>query len=316
MSNFIFSINAVLPVFLVMAVGYILRVKGKVTEEFCNVANDINFKVTLPALLFMDMSNTDIRKEFDTEFVLYCAIVTIICFTVIWLLAKIFIKDKSIIGAFVQGSFRGSAAVLGIAFIQNIYGNAGMAPMMIIGAVPLYNIFSVVVLTLEANDTENMNRKEHIKKACINICKNPIILSILAGVIVSLLRIDFPVVIDKTIENIAKLATPLALLIIGATFEGKKAIARIKPTVVGAAIKLFVQPAVFLPIAVAMGFTDEKLMTVLIMLGSPTTPSSYIMAKAMKNDETLTSSMIVTTTLFSAVSMTLWVFALRTIGVM
>ena len=311
MNNFIFSINATLPIFLVIVIGYILKICGKVNDNFCSVSNDINYKLTLPALLFIDISSTNIKESFDTKYVLYCAIVTTVCFIVIWVLAKIFIKNKTEIGAFVQGSFRGSAAVLGVAFIQNMYGHASMAPLMIIGAVPIYNICSVIVLTFEGSNNDGKN----IKKAFVNICKNPIILSIIAGISVSLLEIDFPVIIDKTLESVAKLATPLALLVIGASFEGRKAIAKIKITLVGCIIKLVVQPAIFLPVALWLGFEGEKLISILIMLGAPTTASCYIMAKAMKNDTVLTSSIVVMSTLLSAVTLTLWIFLLRSLGV-
>ncbi len=311
MSNFIFSINATLPVFLVIVLGYILKIRGKVNENFCSVTNDINFKLTLPALLFLDISTTNIKETFDAKYVLFCAIVTLVCFVVIWVLSKIFIKNKSEVGAFVQGSFRGSAAVLGVAFIQNMYGNAGMAPLMIIGAVPVYNICSVIVLTFEGSD----NSEKNIKKAFISICKNPIILSIIAGILVSLLEIDFPDIIDKTLENVAKLATPLALLVIGASFEGRKAVSKIKITLAGCLIKLVIQPAIFLPVAIALGFSGEKLISILIMLGAPTTASCYIMAKAMNNDTVLTSSIVVMSTLLSAATITLWIFLLKSMGV-
>lgn len=310
MENFIFSINATLPVFLVMVVGYILRIRGKVNDNFCNIANDINYKLTLPALLFVDISGTNIREVFDLKYVMYCATVTTICFFSIWALSKLIMKNKSEVGAFVQGSFRGSAAVLGIAFIQNMYGNAGMAPLMIIGAVPLYNIYSVIVLTFEGDNGNGKN----IKNAFINVCKNPIILSILAGVIASLISIDFPVIIDKTLESLARLASPLALLVIGAGFEGKKALSKVKTTLVGALVKLVLQPAIFLPVAIALGFEQDKMIAILIMLGAPTTASCYIMAKAMKNDTVLTSSLVVATTLLSSVTLTFWIFILKTVG--
>ena len=310
MSNFIFSINATIPVFLVIVIGYVLKLKGKVNDGFCNAANDINYKVTLPALLFMDISTSNIRENFDAKYVIYCAVVTTICFWVIWGLAKLFVKDKSVIGAFVQASFRGSAAVLGVAFIMNMYGSAGMAPLMMIGAVPLYNIYSVIVLTFESTEGDGKN----IKNALWNMCKNPIILGILAGIIASIINLDLPTIIDKTIESVAKLATPLALLVIGASFEGSKAIAKIKITLVGCLIKLVIQPAIFLPVAVAMGFGPEKLVAILIMLGAPTTPSCYIMAKAMHNDEVLTSSIVVMSTLLSSVTITAWIFILKSMG--
>ena len=203
---------------------------------------------------------------------------------------------------------------MGLAFIQNIYGASAMGPLMIVSAVPLYNIFSVIVLTFEANDHTGIDRKEKIRQAGINICKNPIILSILAGLIVALLGIHFPTLVDKTISNVAQMATPLALITIGAGFEGRKALAKITPTMAASTIKLVLQPLVFLPVAAWMGFTGEKMIAILIMLASPTTPSCYIMAKSMNNDEVLTASVIVTTTLMAAFTLTGWIFLLKTLG--
>ena len=163
MENFIYSINATLPVFLVIVLGYILMQTKMLNENFVTVANKFNFQVTLPFLVFKDISSANVRENFDLDFVLFCAGATTLCFFVIWGLTKLFVKDTTIHGAFVQASFRSSAAVMGIAFIQNIYGNSGMAPMMIIGSVPLYNIFSVIVLTMEAN--EQIQGSDRIKKA-------------------------------------------------------------------------------------------------------------------------------------------------------
>lgn len=313
MENFIYSVNATFPIFLVIVIGYVLKQIGMLNEEFVSVANKFNFKVTLPFLVFRDISNANIKEDFDAVFVVFCALVTSVCFFTIWGAAKCFIKDKTIVGAFVQASFRSSAAVMGIAFIQNIYGTSGMAPLMIIGSVPLYNIYSVIVLTLEA---ENSGQgKEKLKKAFIGIITNPIILGILFGLIVSLLGITFPTVANKTVQNMASMASPLALITIGAGFEGRKALAKIKPTIAVALIKLIVQATIFLPIAIQMGFRDEKMIAILVMLAAPTTPSCYIMAKNMNNDGVLTASAVVVTTLFSAFTLTLWIYLLKTFGI-
>ena len=314
MENFIYSINVTMPIFLVMVIGYILKQIGMLNDNFVTVANKFNFKVTLPFMLFKDIAGVDIKQVFDIKYVLFCAIVSTICFWTVWGVAKILVRDKTIRGAFVQSSFRGSAAVMGLAFIQNIYGASAMGPLMIVSAVPLYNIFSVIVLTFEANDHTGIDRKEKIRQAGINICKNPIILSILAGLIVALLGIHFPTLVDKTISNVAQMATPLALITIGAGFEGRKALAKIAPTMAASTIKLVLQPLVFLPVAAWMGFTGEKMIAILIMLASPTTPSCYIMAKSMNNDEVLTASVIVTTTLMAAFTLTGWIFLLKTLG--
>ena len=314
MENFIFSINVTFPIFLVMVIGYILKQIGMLNDNFVTVANKFNFKVTLPFMLFRDISGVDIRAVFDLKYVLFCAIVSTICFWLIWGGVKLFVKDKSIRGAFVQSSFRSSAAVMGLAFIQNMYGSSAMGPLMIVGAVPLYNIFSVIVLTFEAQTDEAINGREKVKEACINIAKNPIILGILTGLIAALLQLDFPVIMDKTIHNVAQMATPLALITIGAGFEGRKALAKIRPTIAASMIKLVIQPLIFLPVAAWMGFTGEKMIAILIMLASPTTPSCYIMAKSMKNDGVLTASVIVTTTLLAAFTLTGWIFILNSVG--
>ena len=313
MENFIYSINVTMPIFLVMVIGYILKQIGMLNDNFVTVANKFNFKVTLPFMLFKDIAGVDIKAVFDIKYVLFCAIVTI-CFWVVWGTAKLLVRDKTIRGAFVQSSFRGSAAVMGLAFIQNIYGSSAMGPLMIVSAVPLYNIFSVIVLTFEANDSTGIDKKAKIRQAGINICKNPIILSILAGLIVGLLGIQFPTLVNKTVSNVAQMATPLALITIGAGFEGRKALAKIAPTMAASMIKLVLQPLVFLPVAAWMGFSGEKMIAILIMLASPTTPSCYIMAKSMNNDEVLTASVIVTTTLMAAFTLTGWIFLLKTLG--
>ena len=112
----------------------------------------------------------------------------------------------------------------------------------------------------------------------------------------------------------AQMATPLALVTIGAGFEGRKALAKMKPTIAAAMIKLVVQPLIFLPVAAWLGYAGEKMIAILIMLASPTTPSCYIMAKNMHNDGVLTASVIVMTTLLAAFTLTGWIFVLKTLG--
>ncbi|MBQ4050173.1 MAG: AEC family transporter [Oscillospiraceae bacterium] len=311
MENLLFSLNSTVPLFLVMVVGYLLRRKGMLNEGFCDAAEKFNYNVTLPALLIRDLSGVDIYGSFDLKFILYCALATVGFFGLTWIGAKLFIKEKESVGGFVQASCRSSAAVLGIALIQNMYGTSGMAPMMIIGAVPLFNIISVLALTLE-----NPANKGHgaLKKAIINIFKNPIILAIFAGMALSLLRVDFPVMIDKTIGSIASLASPLALIVIGATFEFKGALGKLRLSVVASFLKLIAIPAVFLVIAALCGFRDEKMVAIMVMLCGSTTPSCYIMAKNMGGDYELSSSVIVITTLASAFTLTFWIWALRSLG--
>lgn len=321
MDSFIYSLNATVPIFLVMIVGWIIKRLGVIDDHFVNVANKYVFRVALPVLVFKDLAVADFKSQFDVKFVLYCMIVTTIMFSVIWILTEIFMKDDTEKGAFVQASFRSSAAILGMAFIQNMYQSTGMAPLMIVAAVPLFNIFSVIVLTFKAHPechgkavSDSVDKKENIKKACVNIATNPIIIGILLGLVSSLIGINYPPIISKTVMNIAQTATPVALICIGAGFEGRKAVKKVKPTVIATFIKLALLAAIFLPVAVRMGFRNQELMAILIMLASPSTVTCYVMAKGMDNDDVLSSSIVVLTTLLSSITLTAWIFILRNFG--
>lgn len=313
MENLTFSLNATIPIFLIMVIGYFLRRFHVIDEPFIKTVNSFNYKITLPVLLFKDIAESDFFAVWDTTYVLYCFFVTLICIAIIWVLAGIFYKNTRQLGELIQASYRGSAAVLGVAFIQNIYGNAGMAPLMIIGTVPLYNVAAVLILSFTAPDGQGFSFKT-LKKSLLDIAKNPIIIGIAAGMIASMLPISFPAIMTKTMSNIAVLATPLALLGLGAGFEGRKALAEIKPTICITLTKLMLQPMLFLPLAVSLGFRNEKMVALLIMLGAPTTVSCYIMAKNMGHDGVLTSSAVVTTTFFSSLSLTFWLFLLKSQG--
>lgn len=314
MSAFLFSLNATMPVFLVMVVGYVLRRIGMLNEEFCAVANRYVFKVALPLLLFRDIAQTNLRSDFQPAFVIYCMVVTTVMFLGVWALAAVWIREKDLVGAFSQAAVRSSAAVLGIAFVENIYGDAGLTPMMIVAAVPLFNIYSVIILTFSAK--HRVKGSGAIRAACSNVLRNPIILGILAGVPFSLFGISIPTIPMKTVTSIAATATPIALLVVGAGFEGRSALSRFRLTTVAAGIKLIALPALFLPIAIACGFHGAEMIAILIMVGSPTTVSCYIMAKNMDNDGELTSSIVVLTTLLSSVTLTGWIFLLRTMGLL
>ncbi len=326
MDSFIYSIHSTIPIFLVMIVGWIIKKCQIIDDNFVRKANKYVFHVALPVLLYKDLSKADFVSQFDITFVLFCVLVTTIMFLGVWGLTELFMKEDTMKGAFVQASCRSSAAILGIAFIQNMYSDAGMAPLMILAAVPLFNIFSVVILTFKAHEevfnhsidnTSYINKKSNNNKkamlqSCMNIVKNPIIIGIFIGFIASLAHIKLPVVFDKAIESIAQTATPIALICIGAGFEGRKAIKKIRPTLIAAFIKIIGLAALFLPVAVWMGFRNQELVAILIMLASPTTVTAYIMAKNMYNDEVLTSSVVVVTTFLSSITLTGWIYILRT----
>lgn len=313
MSNLIYSINATLPIFLLIILGKVLKTTKIINDEFTKTADRYVFRIALPALLFSDLTENNVGSAFDGKYVLFCFSVTIFSIAVLWGLTEKFMKKEEQKGAFIQGSYRSSAAILGLAFINNMYDSVGMAPLMIIGCVPLYNIFAVIILTLKG---DNGGKKPNMKETFINVIKNPILLSILIALPFALLNLHFPSFVNKAIGSVANTATPLALISIGASFEGKKALKKMKPTLLASFIKLILLAGLFLPLAVFFGYRNQELMALLVMLGSPTTVSSYIMAKNTGNDGILTSSIIVLTTLLSSLTLTLWIFVLKSFGVL
>ena len=313
--NVLFSLNSTLPLFFVMVLGYMLYQKKFLSDGFVAGANKFVFYVALPVQLFRDLGSTDVRATFDGAYVLFCFAVTLGSILTLWALAKLCLRNKSLVGEFVQVCYRSSAAILGSAFLQSIYGDASMSSLMILGSVPLYNVMAVVILTLESPDaaqTGSMAAK--LKKSVRGIVTNPILLGIAAGFAWSLLGLPMPAMLNKTLSNVAGLTSPLALLVIGAGFKGRKALGYLRPTAAATVVKLMLLPALFLPLAVHFGFTDEKLVALLVMLGSISTPACYVMAKQMGHEGVLTGSVCVTTTLFSAFSLTFWLFVLRSFG--
>lgn len=312
MENLIFSLNATIPIFLMMLLGMLFRKLGWMDEVFAAKMNKFVFLVPLPVLLFEQLATVDFSEVWDIKFIIFCFVVTAISITISTLISLLW-KDRSIKGEFIQATYRSSAALLGIAFIQNIYGTAGMAPLMIIGSVPLYNIMAVVVLSVFKPGNNSFD-KALVKKTLKGIATNPIIIGIVAGFVWSALKLSMPSILHKTVSSIGATATPMGLMSMGATFELRKATSKMKPTIVAVFMKLVGFCAVFLPVAAVLGFRNEELIAILVMLGSATTVSSFVMARNMGHEGTLSSGVIMMTTLLSAFTLTMWLDVLRAFG--
>lgn len=312
MENLIFSLNATIPIFLMMLLGMLFRKLGWMDEVFAAKMNKFVFLVPLPVLLFEQMATVDFSEVWDIKFILFCFVVTAISITISTLISLLW-KDRSIKGEFIQATYRSSAALLGIAFIQNIYGTVGMAPLMIIGSVPLYNIMAVVVLSVFKPGNNSFD-KALVKKTLKGIATNPIIIGIVAGFVWSALKLPMPLILHKTVSSIGATATPMGLMSMGATFEMKKATSKMKPTLVAVFMKLIGFCAILLPVAAMLGFRNEQLIAILVMLGSATTVSSFVMARSMGHEGTLSSGVIMMTTLLSAFTLTMWLDVLRSFG--
>ena len=263
MDNLIFCLNATIPIFLTLMLGYFLRKINLYDDSFVAQMNKFVFKAALPALLFMNVAESDFIKVWDTKFVLFCFGATF-CSIAISIGLSFLLNPRDIQGEFVQASYRSSAAILGIAIIQNLYGDAGMAPLMIIASVPLYNVMAVMVLSFMKPDNQGMN-KQMLLKTLKGIASNPIILGILAGLIWSVLRLPLPTILSSTVNNLGKTATPLGLMAMGGALHFGKAFSRLKATIACTFMKLIGFCTIFLPVAVRLGFTHDKLVAILII---------------------------------------------------
>lgn len=311
--NLMFSLNATVPVFMMMVFGWFVRKVNLLDEHSTAQINKFVFRTLLPALLFMDLSTADFRAVWDTEFVVFCITATLISVGIAFLYSFLN-RDKSERGEIIQASYRSSAAILGIAFVKNIYGEAAMAALMIVGTVPIYNIIAVVTLSLTSPDKNNVkSEKTLFLNTLRGIVTNPIILGIAAGIIWSLLKIPQPVILSKSVSYLANMATPLSLIALGASFKFEDAKGKLPVTLGIVFIKLVLFCGIFLPIAVKLGFRGEKLIAILVMLGSATTGSCFVMSRNFGHKGTITAFAVMLTTLCSAFTLTTWLFILKSL---
>ena len=312
MENLIYCLNATMPVFALMVLGFLFRKMGLMDEAFASKLNQFVFKVSLPVLVFKDLVEADFFAVWDGKFVLFCLLATAASI-LLSLGASFLMKDRGSRGEFVQASYRSSAALLGVALMENLYGSAGAAPLMIIGAVPLYNVAAVTVLNAMQPGQGRLNGAA-VKKTLVGVVTNPILIGIVLGCLWSVLKLPMPPILSKTVSSLAATASPLGLVAMGASFDFKKATGALKPALVCAAFKLVVFVAIFLPAAAALGFRTDKLVAILVMLGAASTVSCYVMARNIGYEGTLTTNTVMITTCLAAFTLTGWLYLARSLG--
>lgn len=294
-----------------MIFGWFVRRVGLLDEHSTAQINKFVFRTLLPALLFMDLSTADFRTVWDGKLVLFCMGATVLSVSIA-VLFSLTHKDVSERGEIIQASYRSSAAVLGIAFVNNIYGKSTVAALMIVGTVPLYNVIAVVTLSLTSPER---SRSGGLWRSTLRgIVTNPIILGIIAGLLWSLTGIHQPVIMSKSISYLGNMATPLSLIALGASVRFSAAKGKVALTAAIAFLKLLFFCGLFLPAAIALGFRDEKLISILVMLGSATTGSCFVMAKNLGHKGDITAFAVMLTTLCSAFTLTMWLFILKTLS--
>lgn len=312
MDNLIFSLDSTLPIFAVMLLGIIGRRKGILNDEYVSRANKFNFYTAMPVMLFMSMYGKEIADGFSAPFITIIVVSLLIEFTLSFLTARFLIKDEYMRGAFAQGAYRGNTALIGIALIINMYGQSEAASAAVACVVPMYNVGAVIMLTLFPVRGEA--KKKSIGSIIKGIVTNPLILGTLAGTIAAAVHLHMPIMLEKTFGYLSEMAMGTALICIGASMDFSAFGKRWKTSLFASALKLMIFPLMLMPFAIMAGFRNDALMAIYIALGSPAAVNSYIMARTMNHDSDLASGIIVMSSLLGALTMTLWVFVMRSMG--
>lgn len=325
---FVFAANAVLPIVLMIALGYFLKRIGLLTPGFLDVGNKLTFRVLIPALLFYNIYGIGSFEEINLVFVLYGLAAVLAIFLISVLFTCLFTKDGGKRGALIQATFRSNYAIIGLPLASALFGDKGAAAAGVMSAfcVPLFNILAVVTLTVFNNG--GARGKIDVKKIFLGIVKNPLIIGTVLGLLTLALRellvmwgVDFRLrdieFLYKTLENLKSICTPFALIVLGGRFEFSAVKRQLRYIVYGTLVRTVAVPVIALLCAYFFipGLSGEHFATYIAVFGTPVAVASAIMAKEMNADDELAGQLVVWTSLVSTVTIFVYVVIFRAIGV-
>ncbi len=310
MENIIFSANVVLPLLLVMLVGYAVRQLKWITGPEATHFNALAFQVFLPALLFNNVRTSSLDALSNGNLFAFVIIGSLASFAIAALIVPHIESENPRRGVMIQGIARTNYSIFGIPLLSMLMPDAdiGVASILVAVIIPIYNIVSVIVLTCYGSATANF------KQICINLAKNPLIIATLTGLVFLVNGWTLPTAIDSTFISLGNVATPLCLFLLGANFEFKKLNAVLKQTIITVTGRLIIVPAVALGLAIALGFRGVDLACIMIVFSSPTAVSSYTMAEKMGGDAPLASAVVIFTSLFCIFTLFFIILILKTFG--
>ena len=310
MENLILSFNVVAPLFFMMVLGYFLKYIKMYDQHTLDIMNKVVFKVFLPVLLFYNVYTTDLGEAFDVKLILYAASGVIILFLLLLLIVPRLEKENSKRGVLIQGVFRSNFVIFGIPVATSIYGegNVGTTAMLIATIVPLFNVLAVISLEIFRDSQIN------VKKIAKGVITNPLIIGAVIGIIFLLIGIQLPTSVLSTVKDISKIATPLGLILLGASFSFSDIKKYLNETIIIVIVKLILVPSIMVPLSVYLGFRGIALLTLTIIYGAPTGVSTFQMAKQMDGDSDLAAQIIVFTSFFCIITMFFWIYILKSMA--
>ncbi len=310
MENFVLSLEIVLPLFIVMAVGYVCKRMNLITEQAAKQMNGLSFRVFLPVLLCKNIYTSSLDSLLNPLVFIYAAVGILVMFFVLMALIPRIEPDGRKCGAMIQAMFRSNYAYFGIPLVQSIFpdSDTSIASLLVVVVVPMFNVLAVIAL--ETFRGGKADPKQIIKK----ILTNPLIIGSLAGLVILLTGLKIPFILQKPIDDLSKVATPLALFLLGASIDFSKTGAHVRQLSLCVLGKLVVFPLLAVLFAALLGMRGVELASLLIIFGAPTAVNSAIMAQQMGSDGDLATEAVVFTTAFSALTVFLFIFALKTLG--
>lgn len=313
LNDLIFSVNTVLPVFIVVLVGYVMRKRGTVDENFVGSISNVVFYYALPARMFLDVATSDFMELINGRFIAVTVLGTVGVFLTAWFVMSRCFHDGRTIAAAVHSAYRGNYIYIGLPIIQNILQTDYVACSVLIltFVLPVYNILGVLILSWYSGDMSQVRPG----KLLLTILKNPMIIAVILGVIYGLTGLPMPYAADKSLTYLGAIATPMALLMIGARMVGNSAKGEGKVLRLILLFKLVLGPLVMTLIAVFLGLPQEEIVSIFVLFAVPTAMNVFIMTKSMGGDDGIAANAILTSVLGSVVAMTVGIYLLRVTGI-
>ena len=324
MDSFLFSVNAVLPIILMVALGYLLRRMGFINEDFAKKGNKLVFRVFLPTMLFLNVYNIEASMDIGVTYIIFAVIATFVFYFAGILISFVATKEQKRRAPFIQAVFRSNYALIGIPLAEAFYGKEGVAVAALLSAVsiPLFNVLAVVTFAVFAD-----GEKPSVKKIFRDIVTNPLIIGVMLGVVMLLLKNGLASVgvtqtlsdltpIYKFLNYLSNMATPLALIVLGAQFEFSAIPGMKREIIVSTLMRIIIVPTVAIGIAVISGFFGGAHIAAFVALfGTPVAVSTVPMTQELGGDSAFAGQLVVWTTLLSGITLFLFSFALKAIGV-
>ena len=310
MNNLIFSINVILPLVIEMALGQILRITDVIDGNTSKKMNSAIFKLFLPVLIFYNVYTSEIADVFNAKLILYAVLSIFILVGILAAAVPLFEKDKKKIGVIIQGIFRSNFVIFGVPLSIALSGNSisGTVSVLVACVIPTFNLLAVIVLESFKGD------KPDFKKILLGIASNPLIISSILGFVFLFAKIKIYSPVESALKGIAASATPLALIILGASIDIKKIRGNTKQIAAAVTGRLIVVPAIFLSLAAILGFRNGYLAILIALYASPGAVSSYPMASQMGADGELAAQIVMMQTCLCSVTVFLFIFILKHLG--